>query len=52
MTLALAQALAKELSKDNTISVTISRDEKGYIPDIQSFFTDHDPTIDTFIQSS
>lgn len=52
MSLILAQKLAKELSSDPQIFVTVTRDANGYIAPLQKYFDDNKKEINDFIAKS
>lgn len=49
--LQLANKIKEELTKDPQLSVTVTRNENGYIPEIQEYFDEEEKEINRFIKN-
>ena len=52
MNLVLGQKIAKQLSGDAQVFVTMTRDEKGYYPPLQEYLDENEKEINDFIKDS
>jgi hypothetical protein len=51
LNLQLANQIRDELRKDPQLEVVVTRDERGYIPEIQNYFENNQTSIERFIES-